>query len=126
LWINSASEHHIYQMILDLRKFNRELSSTVYDPFPQGTSSNADPRSMSDGSLSAWSQGYNSTGHHSTACHRLYSPKSRFFILFYFYFLQFIKTIVGNGLAKGPLFLGRVAKGLRNSPQAGFFKGLSY
>ncbi|XP_062159159.1 agamous-like MADS-box protein AGL104 [Alnus glutinosa] len=60
------SHGHIFEASTSLNQL-RELSSTVYDPFPQGTNSNADPRSMSDGSLSAWSQGYNSTGNHSTA-----------------------------------------------------------
>ncbi|GMY17235.1 agamous-like MADS-box protein AGL104 isoform X2 [Fagus crenata] len=50
----------------------RELSSTVYDPFSHGTSSNTDPRSIgtnpSEGNFTTWPQAYTSTGHqhHST------------------------------------------------------------
>lgn len=57
---------------------DRNLSSTLYDPFSQGTSSNGggDPSSMgechvsvtngSDGELPPWPQPYTSSGHHST------------------------------------------------------------
>lgn len=55
----------------------RELSSTVYDPFSQGTSSNTDPRSMgtnpSEGNFTSWSQAYNSTGHQHQQQHHHHS-----------------------------------------------------
>ncbi|XP_059434315.1 agamous-like MADS-box protein AGL104 isoform X1 [Corylus avellana] len=67
-WLPDGGHNHgqIFEASTSLNQL-RELSSTVYDPFPQGSSSTADPRSMSDGNLASWPQGYSSTGHHSTA-----------------------------------------------------------
>ncbi|KAB1205451.1 Agamous-like MADS-box protein AGL15 [Morella rubra] len=67
-WLPDGGQNHgqIFDPSASLNQF-RELSSTVYDPFSQGTSSNTDPRSMSEGNLTQWPQGYNSTAHHSTA-----------------------------------------------------------
>ncbi|KAF7829904.1 agamous-like MADS-box protein AGL104 [Senna tora] len=66
-WLPDASQNHshIFDASVSLDPL-RDLSSTVYDPFSQGTSSNADPRSIgechvgnpTDGNLQAWPQGY--------------------------------------------------------------------
>ncbi|KAF5442434.1 hypothetical protein F2P56_035091 [Juglans regia] len=67
-WLPDGGHNHgqMFDASASLNQLMRELSSTVYDPFSQGTSSNTDPRSMStDGNLTAWPQAYNSTGHHS-------------------------------------------------------------
>lgn len=78
----------------------RNLSSTLYDPFSQGTSSNADPSSMgechvsvtnaSDGELPPWPQAYtNSSGHPSTLMPSGLLPQFQvhFFILHTLYFI---------------------------------------
>ncbi|KAG6707276.1 hypothetical protein I3842_06G022700 [Carya illinoinensis] len=66
-WLPDGSHNHgqIFDASTSLNQLMRELSSTVYDPFSQGTNLNTDPRSMSDGNLTTWPQGYNSIGHHS-------------------------------------------------------------
>ncbi|KAL4604046.1 hypothetical protein ACB092_10G166200 [Castanea dentata] len=67
---------HIFDASTSLSQL-RELSSTVYDPFSQGTSSNTDPRSMgtnpSEGNFTSWSQAYNSTGHQHQQQHHHHS-----------------------------------------------------
>ncbi|XP_021810376.1 agamous-like MADS-box protein AGL104 isoform X2 [Prunus avium] len=78
-WLSSGGHNQaqIYDASTPLDHQLRNLSSTLYDPFSQGTSSNADPSSMgechvsvtnaSDGELPPWSQAYtNSSGHPST------------------------------------------------------------
>ncbi|VVA13752.1 PREDICTED: agamous MADS-box [Prunus dulcis] len=78
-WLSSGGHNQaqIYDASAPLDHQLRNLSSTLYDPFSQGTSSNADPSSMgechvsvtnaSDGELPTWPQAYsNSSGHPST------------------------------------------------------------
>ncbi|PQM41476.1 agamous-like MADS-box protein AGL104 isoform X2 [Prunus yedoensis var. nudiflora] len=78
-WLSSGGHNQaqIYDASTPLDHQLRNLSSTLYDPFSQGTSSNADPSSMgechvsvtnaSDGELPPWPQAYtNSSGHPST------------------------------------------------------------
>ncbi|XP_020410352.1 agamous-like MADS-box protein AGL104 isoform X3 [Prunus persica] len=78
-WLSSGGHNQaqIYDASAPLDHQLRNLSSTLYDPFSQGTSSNADPSSMgechvsvtnaSDGELPPWPQAYtNSSGHPST------------------------------------------------------------
>ncbi|XP_029128442.1 agamous-like MADS-box protein AGL104 isoform X1 [Cajanus cajan] len=66
-WLQDGSQNHaqIFDASAPLDPL-RDLSSTVYGSFSQGTSSNVDPRGMgechvsngSDGNLQAWPQGY--------------------------------------------------------------------
>ncbi|XP_008378057.1 agamous-like MADS-box protein AGL104 isoform X3 [Malus sylvestris] len=78
-WLSSAGHNQaqIYDASAPLEHQLRNLSSTLYDPFSQGQSSNADPSTMgqchvsvtndSDGELPLWHQAYTtSSGHHST------------------------------------------------------------
>ncbi|BFG19229.1 hypothetical protein CerSpe_055030 [Prunus speciosa] len=78
-WLSSGGHNQaqIYDASTPLDHQLRNLSSTLYDPFSQGTSSNADPSSMgechvsvtnaSDGELPPWPQAYtNSSGHPAT------------------------------------------------------------
>ncbi|XP_024168728.1 agamous-like MADS-box protein AGL104 isoform X1 [Rosa chinensis] len=79
-WLANGGHNHtqIYDASAPLDHQLRNLSSSLYDPFSQGTSSNggADPSSMgechvsvtngSDGELPPWPQPYTSSGHHST------------------------------------------------------------
>ncbi|KAL6184809.1 hypothetical protein ACLB2K_046209 [Fragaria x ananassa] len=78
-WLANGGHNHtqIYDASAPLDHQLRNLSSSLYDPFSQGTSSNggADPSSMgechvsvtngSDGELPPWPQPYTSSGHHS-------------------------------------------------------------
>nr|XP_011465524.1 PREDICTED: MADS-box transcription factor 5 isoform X3 [Fragaria vesca subsp. vesca] len=78
-WLANGGHNHsqIYDASAPLDHQLRNLSSSLYDPFSQGTSSNggADPSSMgechvsvtngSDGELPTWPQPYTSSGHHS-------------------------------------------------------------
>ncbi|KAI4337732.1 hypothetical protein L6164_016111 [Bauhinia variegata] len=67
-WLSDGGQNHpqIFDASTPLDHQLRDLSSAVYDPFSQGTSSNGDPRSMgechvtnpTDGNLQAWPQGY--------------------------------------------------------------------
>ncbi|KAK9903012.1 hypothetical protein M0R45_001353 [Rubus argutus] len=79
-WLANGGHNHtqMYDTSAPLDHQLRNLSSTLYDPFSQGTSSNGggDPSSMgechvsvtngSDGELPPWPQPYTSSGHHST------------------------------------------------------------
>ncbi|CAN6587213.1 unnamed protein product [Malus baccata var. baccata] len=78
-WLSSAGHNQaqIYDASAPLEHQLRNLSSTLYDPFSQGQSSNADPSTMgqchvsvtndSDGELPLWHQAYTtSSGHHSS------------------------------------------------------------
>ncbi|KAB2629007.1 MADS-box transcription factor ANR1-like [Pyrus ussuriensis x Pyrus communis] len=78
-WLSSAGHNQaqIYDASAPLEHQLRNLSSTLYDPFSQGPSSNADPSTIaqchvsvanaSDGELSSWPQTYTtSSGHPST------------------------------------------------------------
>ncbi|KAL2317732.1 hypothetical protein Fmac_031608 [Flemingia macrophylla] len=66
-WLQDGNQNHaqIFDASAPLDPL-RDLSSTVYGSFSQGTNSNADPRGMgechvsnpSDGNLQAWPQGY--------------------------------------------------------------------